>query len=1742
MYTIVATSAKGCASATQSQTITVNAKPNIQISCNPMSKKMCLGETATLTATGGVHYVWGTSNGLTVPNAQDSSTAEFKPVTAGRYTLAVTGEGNNGCRNTEEIEIEVYNLPEITAVGGGACQGDMAVLSAKKKSGEGNLTFVWEGSSSTLNGATIYPIINRPESFSVYGTDDHGCRSKDTTVTAELKTRPAVTISTDAICEGSDAKVTFQGNDISIISIEGQDKNPGSAISLGALSESKTYNAIVTGENGCSTDTSFTINVEKKPVISFNPSTEGNTSKICLGDDITIQAINDRNADMAWVSIDGLGSPVFTTNDAEFTLKPNTPREASPYQFKVTATNKDGLHCHSNETYNIIVFNKSSNKILGDSAACTGSNLTLQSEGAFSRYSWTEASEPNRIISSAKTLTEKINVDKTYILAAYDDNGCETKSQINVKAVPVPSFELIPDTKCEGEATTTKVNLATATPSTGVIYDWGSDGRDKTEITETLTSSKTYSVVGIYEYKDENGVTTTCASETKRKTTIINPKPEFTIFSNNTADNTVCKDHSIKFYVAGTGDRYSYKWTRGTETEAGTSTSGIDGSKNKDTCKVKPTSKDEYYWVTVTEKAQPGCSAQKKVVAHLSTIDKPTEEHNAACPGGTVTLTAYSEGAVDYTWKYSAGNIVGTGMTYSYSADVLYSTSADDMGVIVTTTNHIGCTSEQNEVRIRKRTKPDITADATNVCAGEKPTITLNGASQYEWVSENNYIGSSFVEKNPIYTDKTYTIHAWNMENGQKTCETDTTITVHINQKPNIRIEDDPGHHLTSTSICLNDSVKLTSIFPDGDNSVKNPSYKWKVDNNYALSSNNKTSITIKAKNDQVSQYKVVLKVTDGVTTCSDTTEYYVNVNPLPNVSIIPDKNPVCYGEQMVLRTNDVYDSYDWSLSTSDGKKNGSTLSSGDNYTIDELKENKKIRLEVKNVNNCVNWDTLTVRIKEKPTLTATADPICYEGNPVIKATGDVDFFNWPDGTTSTRANGSSGSWTGEWTSSTGLTGDRVFTVSASKSDCASDIKRITVKVYPKQELSFNVNDEATQGRPVMVCKDKKATIKITTNGLSDIQWAGLSSHEATITPTIEGESDFTATANVLIPNTTKSCPATGTQKIMAYPTTRVTLTGGGSVCKNEEMTFTANGSESYNWHFSNKGAGTIICNSSDSSEITVKNITEGFTVYATGTDANGCGSERSENKEVTILPSPTISVSQHENVICSGDELKMTVTTDKGTVTWIQGTGASGNEVSTTLTTQNGSQREEVYKAEATYTNETTHESCTATQDVTITVMPLPELILDTKGAICEGDSTTITAKEIYGASVKYAWNGSSNYEDKETITVKRGGTYSVSAQMTGGKQCKLKEPLTTTITEVPLPTMSGIELTGSPCKNDRITLNPKESNGASYDYEWHYITSKPDTISIEKNKTLQPIITQDTTFYVVASITQNFSKVTLVCKSALDTFVKMNPDPEFGLQAETKCYGENMTIKAVGDYRYEWTWDGNQRENGKSEITIEKAEGSHIFNVTATSNDGCTASKDTMVTVHPLPIINGFSGESVICMDNQHSVLSVICDNQGSIRDYTWQSNSVNRFENDATDKSKITIKPVQSQSDATFTVTVTDNNGCSASKDYSIDIEPMPRTKVVSEAICQGDPTSITVSDANDMSDVTYTWYEYDSSKPDNNYKGDNIGSGDKLEKEIAQETKFVVTASSKFGCETDTTVTAEIQPTPIIEFEG
>ena len=180
-YTVTGTDANGCVNTDQVD-VTVHALPVVDAG---LDQEVCDGDDVTLNGAGAVTYVWD--------NAVTDGVAFIPSV--GTLTYTVTGTDDNGCINTDDIDVTVHALPPVTAgPDQSVCDGESVTLS-----GSGATSYTWDNAIS--DGVAFTPAVGTL-TYTVTGTDDNGCINTDIAVVT-VYALPNVEAGLDqTVCEG----------------------------------------------------------------------------------------------------------------------------------------------------------------------------------------------------------------------------------------------------------------------------------------------------------------------------------------------------------------------------------------------------------------------------------------------------------------------------------------------------------------------------------------------------------------------------------------------------------------------------------------------------------------------------------------------------------------------------------------------------------------------------------------------------------------------------------------------------------------------------------------------------------------------------------------------------------------------------------------------------------------------------------------------------------------------------------------------------------------------------------------------------------------------------------------------------------------------------------------------------------------------------------------------------------------------------------------------------------------------------------------------------------------------------------------------------------------------------------------------------------------------------------------------------------------------------------------------------
>ena len=466
IYSVIGTDLNGC-SKTATTSITVNTNPTISVVASPTA--ICIGKTATLTASGATSYLWNT--------ASSSPSIIVSPSSSTGFT--VTGSNAAGCSATRTIALFVNPLPtiNITPASTNICIGKTATLTAN-----GASTYTWNTTATT---AVIAVTPSTTTNYVVTGTDANGCvNSNNASVIVNPLPNVLSAAGPTVVCIGSSSNLSSAG----AVTYSWSSGATTSTTNV-TPTVTTTYTVFGTNANGCTNTSTVMVAVNPLPSVLATPA----SSAICIGKTTTVTA-------------SGASTYVWNTTATTPSIVV-TPLTNTSY----TVTGTDVFGCVNSATTMITVNPLPTVSIAStNSVLCAGQTLTLTAGGA-STYTWNTGSN-SAMIADSPTVTT------TYSVFALDVNGCSGSaiSSVTINALPVMNAITSASTVCAADT-------VTLTASGALTYTWSSGGFNATEVV-TPTITTTYTVSGT----NSNGCTNSAFT-----TVTVNPLPSLVISSSN---------------------------------------------------------------------------------------------------------------------------------------------------------------------------------------------------------------------------------------------------------------------------------------------------------------------------------------------------------------------------------------------------------------------------------------------------------------------------------------------------------------------------------------------------------------------------------------------------------------------------------------------------------------------------------------------------------------------------------------------------------------------------------------------------------------------------------------------------------------------------------------------------------------------------------------------------------------------------------------------------------------------------------------------------------------------------------------------------------------------------------------------------------------------------------------------------------------------------------------------------------
>ncbi|MBK8845775.1 MAG: gliding motility-associated C-terminal domain-containing protein [Bacteroidetes bacterium] len=990
--------------------------------------------------------------------------------------------------------------------------------------------------------------------------------------------------------------------------------------------------------------------------------------------------------------------------------------------------------------------------------------------------------------------------------------------------------------------------------------------------------------------------------------------------------------------------------------------------------------------VTLFEVTDGNCTSQPVSISVSINlfIAVPTGPNQNICIGQTAQLGTAVVSGYSYSWSPAFGlsgtDISNPVVTINNTGTYIYTLTVSDTS---------GCNNTDSVV-VTINPLPSISVSpSTNdtICAGDTVTLTGSGAGTFVWYNNDSLInsigtGNPFTV-NPVLTTTYYTIGS--DVNG---CEDIDSVTIYVFTPP-------PTSPVISgdTASCTNTQGLVYTVL----NVVGTSTYLWNISGGVIVSGQNTPSVVVNWTGTGTATLSVYELTSDGCPSVPTTIIISLNVP-----AQVPTGGPqtICEGQTTILGDFPIPGyTYAWSpafgLSSTSISNPTLTLTPAGTYLY---------YLYVTNAAGCNNFDSVEINVLQAPAISLSAQPstiICPFDTIILTANGALTYTWYIVGSAVPIGTGTSITVTPSQTST--------YYAIGSLGTICDGFDSITVVTHPPQTfggITGDLNPCYDTIVYAIINPDLSATYTWTVTG------GVILNGQSTPTVTIYWSSNSgTISITSLDTNGCESQPYLFNIQQGAQ-TTSPLATGPQTVCENQAGNYNAVvvPGGAYQWFAS---GGTINSGQGSSSV----NITWNGPAPATGyvyyqitfsTDSFCYG--MSDSLTIAILPLPIINGINGNNLLCGIDTGWYSISTaPSATIVWSTTGG-------TIITTANPDSIGLYLSANGTYTitviaTDTISGCVSNPASLQITKGNLINATATGGGILCPGDSIQIG---VTGNGNTYQWLPAtglssttvSNPNASPSVTT----TYTVT---TGdGSGCTASASVTVTVNAQINAQISANSTTVCPGAGAQLTA----SGGTSY--SWSPANGLSNT-SIA-NPTANP--NQNTIYTVTVSDGNCTATATIeITIGTVNAVATAN--------ANSVCLGQSVQLNASGGATYAWS-----PPNGLSDPSISNPTASPTtattYTVLVTDSVGCTGTDTISLAILAAPTV-AISNDTIICPGAQAQLLAA-----GGVQ-YSWQP---------ANNLSSATVSnPVATPgSSTTYTVTVTNTDGCTATEDVIVSID--------------------------------------------------------------------------------------------------
>ncbi len=353
---------------------------------------------------------------------------------------------------------------------------------------------------------------------------------------------------------------------------------------------------------------------------------------------------------------------------------------------------------------------------------------------------------------------------------------------------------------------------------------------------------------------------------------------------------------------------------------------------------------------------------------------------------------------------------------------------------------------------------------------------------------------------------------------------------------------------------------------------------------------------------------------------------------------------------------------------------------------------------------------------------------------------------------------------------------------------------------------------------------------------------------------------------------------------------------------------------------------------------------------------------------------------------------------------------------------------------------------NCINTLTTTIALVLGPSATAATQPASCQGNTGSVQVQVSGGtAPFQYAWSHNAGLNSNIAAGLTSG---SYSCTVTDFNGCTAIA--TATVGELPPPQVV-VNTTTATCALPNGSAQATTTGGTTpFTYQWS--SGNPSNAVAqnlpEGNYTLT--VTDAFGCQVIAA----FSIGNIPGPSALQVAFQHSACTDFNGSISVSPQG------GTNPFSYQWS------HNAFLQQPVANLLAAGTYSVTATDANGCTASATQIILLQGPPAIQTIQQQNSLCV-NGAGLIEVLATGTGPFS-YAWTGNVS-------------TGALAQNLSAGSYTVTVTDANGCQNTRQYTISLEPAPFIQLIqlTHDVCGQGRGAIRIRAVGGRSPIVYAW---------------------------------------------------------------